>query len=109
MKKVIAIVGPTAVGKSALGLKLAQKFHSEIISGDSMQIYRHLDIGTAKDSPAELKAVPHHLVDICDPDQRYTVKNFQERAKKINYRFKRAGKGSIRCWRNWVLFEFVDK
>ena len=83
MKKVIAIVGPTAVGKSALGLKLAQKFHSEIISGDSMQIYRHLDIGTAKDSPAELKAVPHHLVDICDPDQRYTVKNFQERAKKI--------------------------
>ncbi|GEO58114.1 tRNA (adenosine(37)-N6)-dimethylallyltransferase MiaA [Companilactobacillus bobalius] len=83
MKKVIAIVGPTAVGKSALGLKLAQEFHSEIISGDSMQIYRHLDIGTAKDSPAELKAVPHHLVDICDPDQRYTVKNFQERAKKI--------------------------
>jgi tRNA dimethylallyltransferase len=83
LKKVIAIVGPTAVGKSALGLKLAQKFHSEIISGDSMQIYRHLDIGTAKDSPAELKAVPHHLVDICDPDQRYTVKNFQERAKKI--------------------------
>ena len=83
MKKVIAIVGPTAVGKSALGLKLAQEFHSEIISGDSMQIYRHLDIGTAKDSPAELKTVPHHLVDICDPDQRYTVKNFQERAKKV--------------------------
>lgn len=83
MKKVIAIVGPTAVGKSALGLKLAQEFHSEIISGDSMQIYRHLDIGTAKDSPAELKAIPHHLVNICDPDQRYTVKNFQERAKKI--------------------------
>lgn len=83
MKKVIAIVGPTAVGKSALGLKLAQEFQSEIISGDSMQIYRHLDIGTAKDSPAELKAIPHHLVNICDPDQRYTVKNFQERAKKI--------------------------
>lgn len=83
MKKVIAIVGPTAVGKSALGLKLAQEFQSEIISGDSMQIYRHLDIGTAKDSPAELKVVPHHLVNICDPDQRYTVKNFQERAKKI--------------------------
>ncbi|GEO46779.1 tRNA (adenosine(37)-N6)-dimethylallyltransferase MiaA [Companilactobacillus kimchii] len=83
MKKVIAIVGPTAVGKSALGLKLAQEFQSEIISGDSMQIYRHLDIGTAKDSPAELRVVPHHLVNICDPDQRYTVKNFQERAKKI--------------------------
>lgn len=83
MKKVIAIVGPTAVGKSALGLKLAKKYQSEIISGDSMQIYRNLDIGTAKDSPQELREVKHHLVDICDPDTRYTVKNFQERAKKI--------------------------
>lgn len=92
MKKVIAIVGPTAVGKSALGLKLAQKFNSEIISGDSMQIYRHLDVGTAKDSPAELKAVPHHLVDICDPDQRYTVKNFQERAKSIITNLNKQGK-----------------
>ena len=83
MIKIVAIVGPTAVGKSALGLKLAKKFNGEIISGDSMQIYRHLDIGTAKDSPAELKEVPHHLVDICDADQRYTVKDFQEKAKTI--------------------------
>lgn len=83
MRKVVAIVGPTAVGKSALGLKLAKKFNGEIISGDSMQIYRHLDIGTAKDSPAELAAVPHHLVNICDPDQRYTVKDFQVRAKNV--------------------------
>jgi len=81
--KVVAIVGPTAVGKSALGLKLAKKFDGEIISGDSMQIYRHLDIGTAKDSPIELQEVPHHLVDICDADQRYTVKNFQEKARSI--------------------------
>lgn len=83
MIKVVAIVGPTAVGKSALGLKLAQKLNGEIISGDSMQIYRRLDIGTAKDSPAELAAVPHHLVDICDADQRYTVKDFQAKAKTI--------------------------
>lgn len=83
MIKVVAIVGPTAVGKSALGLKLAQKLNGEIISGDSMQIYRHLDIGTAKDSPEELAAVPHHLVDICNANQRYTVKNFQEKAKSI--------------------------
>jgi len=81
--KVVAIVGPTAVGKSALGLKLAQKFGGEIISGDSMQIYRHLDIGTAKDSPMELRQVPHHLVDICNVDQRYTVKDFQSKAKTI--------------------------
>jgi len=81
--KVVAIVGPTAVGKSALGLKLAKKFNGEIISGDSMQIYRNLDIGTAKDSPQELAEVKHHLVDICDADQRYTVKDFQAKAKTI--------------------------
>ena len=80
MKKVIAIAGPTAVGKSALGLKLASQFNGEIISGDSMQIYRGLDIGTAKDSPEELKAIKHHLVDICDVSQRYTVKDFQKQA-----------------------------
>ena len=83
MIKVVAIVGPTAVGKSALGLKLAQKFNGEIISGDSMQIYKKLDIGTAKDTPEELQAVPHHLVDICDASERYTVKDFQQRARQI--------------------------
>jgi len=83
LEKIIAIVGPTAVGKSALGINLAQKFSGEIISGDSMQIYRHLDIGTAKDSKEELKLVKHHLVDICDVDQRYTVKDFQEKAVSI--------------------------
>ena len=83
MIKVVAIVGPTAVGKSALGLKLAKKFDGEIISGDSMQIYRHLDIGTAKDSPEELSQVPHHLVDICEASQRYTVKDFQKKARQI--------------------------
>lgn len=83
LEKIIAIVGPTAVGKSALGINLAQKFDGEIISGDSMQIYRHLDIGTAKDSPEELKLVRHHLVDICNVNQRYTVKDFQEKAVQI--------------------------
>ncbi|HJF86711.1 MAG TPA: tRNA (adenosine(37)-N6)-dimethylallyltransferase MiaA [Companilactobacillus farciminis] len=83
MIKVVAIVGPTAVGKSALGLKLAQKFNGEIISGDSMQIYKKLDIGTAKDTPEELQAVPHHLVDICDASERYTVKDFQQKARQI--------------------------
>ncbi|WP_201308444.1 tRNA (adenosine(37)-N6)-dimethylallyltransferase MiaA [Companilactobacillus farciminis] len=83
MIKVVAIVGPTAVGKSALGLKLAQKFNGEIISGDSMQIYKKLDIGTAKDTPEEIQAVPHHLVDICDASERYTVKDFQQKARQI--------------------------
>lgn len=83
LEKVVAVVGPTAVGKSALGLKLAQKFNGEIISGDSMQIYRGLDIGTAKDSPEELSEVPHHLVDISNVTERYTVKDFQQKARKV--------------------------
>ena len=67
--KVLAIVGPTAVGKTALSLEIAQKFNGEIISGDSMQVYRHLDIGTAKATAAEQAVAPHHLIDICDVDQ----------------------------------------
>lgn len=95
MKKVIAVVGPTAVGKSDLGLKLAQKFNGEIISGDSMQIYRHLDIGTAKDSPEELALVPHHLVDISYVTERYTVKDFQQKATDIIEKLDEQGKNSF--------------
>ena len=63
MNKVIAIVGPTAVGKTALSIKLAHEFDGEVISGDSMQVYRRLDIGTAKVTPEEMGDVPHHLID----------------------------------------------
>ncbi|WP_099974965.1 tRNA (adenosine(37)-N6)-dimethylallyltransferase MiaA [Lactobacillus terrae] len=82
MKKVVAIVGPTAVGKSALGLELAEKFNAEIISGDSMQVYKKLDIGTAKDSKEELAKVPHHLVNILDVTEEYSVKQFQDQASQ---------------------------
>ena len=95
MKKVVAVVGPTAVGKSALGLKLAQKFNGEIISGDSMQIYRGLDIGTAKDSPEELRLVPHHLVNISDVMDRYTVKDFQVKATQVINELSNEGKNSF--------------
>ncbi|WP_125574545.1 tRNA (adenosine(37)-N6)-dimethylallyltransferase MiaA [Levilactobacillus huananensis] len=76
MEKVLAIVGPTAVGKTALAIALAQKFNGEIISGDSMQVYRHLDIGTAKATPAEQAQAVHHLVDVCDVDEQFTVAKF---------------------------------
>jgi len=95
LKKVVAVVGPTAVGKSALGLKLAQKFNGEIISGDSMQIYRGLDIGTAKDSPEELRLVPHQLVNISDVMDRYTVKDFQVKATQVINELSNEGKNSF--------------
>ena len=76
MIKILLVVGPTAVGKSALALKIAQKFNGEIISGDSMQIYRHLDIGTAKVIGSDRKKVKHYLIDICNVDQSYSAADF---------------------------------
>ena len=80
MQKTIAIVGPTASGKTALGIELARKFNGEIVSADSRQIYRGMDIGTAKPTAAERRAIPHHLIDIKDPDEDYTVAEYQRDA-----------------------------
>jgi tRNA dimethylallyltransferase len=75
-----AIVGPTAVGKTALAVALAQRIGGEIVSADSRQIYRQMEIGTAKPTPAERAAAPHHLIDIVDPDEPFSLADFQERA-----------------------------
>jgi tRNA dimethylallyltransferase len=83
MDKVIMIVGPTAVGKSALGIDLAKQFNGEIISGDSMQIFRHLDIGTAKVLPEEMQGVPHHLLNIRNPDEKFSAHDFQQAAGNL--------------------------
>lgn len=77
----IAIVGPTAVGKTALGVVLAEQFDGEIISADSRQFYRGMTIGTAKPSPEELHRVPHHLVDIADPDETVGLAQFLRLAR----------------------------
>lgn len=82
-ERLVVIVGPTSVGKTELSLELAEAFRGEIISGDSMQVYRGMDIGTAKATPAELARVPHHLIDILDPDEEYSVALFQESATRL--------------------------
>jgi tRNA dimethylallyltransferase len=79
----LAIVGPTASGKSALGVFLAQQFGGEIIACDSTQLYRGFDIGTAKPSSAERRRVPHHLLDILDPGEESTAGGYRERALQI--------------------------
>lgn len=76
----LAIVGPTAVGKSALALELAQRFGGEIVSADSRQVYRHLNIGTAKPSRQERTLVPHHLIDVVDPDEPFNLALYQRMA-----------------------------
>lgn len=82
MKKIIVIVGPTAVGKTALSIELAQKFNGEVINADSMQVYRGLDIGTAKVTSEEAQGITHHLLDICELDDAYSVARFQVDARQ---------------------------
>lgn len=79
----LAVVGPTATGKTALGVALARQFDGEIISADSMQIYRGLDVGTAKVTAEEAQGVPHHCVDILSPDQPFSVADFTARAARL--------------------------
>ena len=83
MKKAFALLGPTASGKSALAMKLAGKLPIEIISIDSAQVYRGMDIGTAKPTAAERRAVPHHLIDILDPTAAYSAGRFREDAIRL--------------------------
>ena len=80
-RPLIAVVGPTAAGKTALALKLAQKLNGEIINADSRQVYLGMDIGTAKPTPEERSLVPHHLFDIRDPDESYSLALFLEDAR----------------------------
>ncbi|AVK62908.1 tRNA (adenosine(37)-N6)-dimethylallyltransferase MiaA [Lactobacillus sp. CBA3606] len=91
-KQVLLIAGPTAVGKTALSLELAHQFDGEVISGDSMQVYRHLDIGTAKVLPAERQAIPHHLIDIKSVQDSFTVAEFVSRATLLINQIQARGK-----------------
>ena len=71
--KVVIVLGPTAVGKTDTVLELAEEFNGEIISADSQQVYRQLDIGTAKPSAEQRKKIPHHLIDVVDPDEEFNA------------------------------------
>lgn len=82
-RKVIAILGPTGTGKSQLALSAAQHFDGEVVSCDSLQIYRYFDIGTAKLPPAGRRGIPHHLIDILDPDQVFTAGEYARLARRV--------------------------
>ncbi|MDO9536428.1 MAG: tRNA (adenosine(37)-N6)-dimethylallyltransferase MiaA [Bacillota bacterium] len=78
----LTVVGPTAVGKTDISIQLAQKLKGEIVSADSVQVYRYLDIGSAKPSLEERKGIPHHLIDVVEPNVNFTVYDYQSLAKK---------------------------
>ena len=92
MNKLIAIIGPTGIGKTKLAIQLASRFDGEIINADSRQIYRHMDIGTAKPIGEELAAVPHHLVDIIEPDKEFSLAEYQQLTDKTIHDIQARGK-----------------
>ena len=83
MNNIICIAGPTASGKTALAVALAKEFHGEVVSCDSMQIYKRMDIGTAKPTTEEMEGIPHHMIDICEPEEDFSVSRYCEMATPI--------------------------
>jgi tRNA dimethylallyltransferase len=81
--KIISVVGPTASGKTRLGVALAQRFNGEVVSSDSMQIYRRMDIGTAKPTVEEMEGIPHHMIDVAEPTENYSVARYVQEATPI--------------------------
>lgn len=91
-KPLIILAGPTAVGKTSLSIRLAKETGGEIISADSMQVYRHMDIGSAKITKEEMEGVPHYLVDVLEPEEEFNVVRFQQMAKEAAERIWKKGK-----------------
>ncbi|OGZ07764.1 MAG: tRNA (adenosine(37)-N6)-dimethylallyltransferase MiaA [Candidatus Lloydbacteria bacterium RIFCSPHIGHO2_02_FULL_50_13] len=108
--KILVIVGPTASGKSALAVKLAKKYNGEIISADSRQVYRGMDIGTGKIGRREMRGVPHHLLDVASPKRRYTVSNYVRDAERVIGGIFQRGKLPVICGgTGFYIRALVDK
>jgi len=112
MTKVLCVVGPTAVGKTRLGVALAKTFNGEVISGDSMQIYKGMDIGTAKVTEEETEGIPHHLIDVKRPDETYSVDEFQRTVRALIDDITAKGKlpiivGGTGLYIKAVLYDYV--
>lgn len=109
--KLLAIVGPTASGKSDLAMALAEKYHGEIIAADSRTVYRYMDIGTAKPTDEEMMRIPHHLIDIADPNQVVTAAEFKKLAEAAIKEIAKKGKlpilvGGSGMYIDSILFDY---
>ncbi|GAA4059577.1 tRNA (adenosine(37)-N6)-dimethylallyltransferase MiaA [Amphibacillus indicireducens] len=109
--QILVIVGPTAVGKTALGITLAKQYNGEVISGDSMQIYQGMDIGTAKVADDEKENIPHHMIDIVEPSESFSVANFQAQVQEHIDAIQQRGKlpiivGGTGLYINAILYDY---
>ncbi len=114
MDKIIVIVGPTGVGKTKLSISLAKKYDAEIISGDSMQVYKGMDIGTAKVKEDEKEGIVHHLIDIKEIDEDYSVYEFQQNVRQLIKKIQSEGKtvvivGGTGLYLKAALYDYVFK
>lgn len=116
MEKVIVIVGPTGVGKTKLSIELAKRFKGEIINGDSVQVYKQLDIGSAKVTDSEMEGVPHHLLDIKEPAESFSVAEYQKLVRSKISELTYKGKlpiivGGTGLYTSAVIYdyEFIDE
>ena len=92
---IVAVIGPTAVGKTAMSLDLARALNAEVISVDSRQVYRYMDVGTDKISREVRREIPHHLIDVADPDQVYTASDFVVQAADCVKRIMARGRAPL--------------
>ena len=107
--KVIVILGQTATGKSSLAVKIAKKFKGEVISADSRQVYKYLDIGTGKITEKEMRGVPHHLLDIVHPKNKFTVAEYKVLAEKVIRDILKRGKIPIICGGTGFYIDAIAK
>ena len=104
-KRLIVILGPTASGKSTLAVRLAKKFNGEIINADSRQVYKGMDIGTAKPTKKEMKGIAHHLFSVASPKRKFTVAQYKKLAQKTIEKILKKGKIPILCGGTWFYVQ----
>lgn len=109
MEKVIVILGQTATGKSALAIKIAKKINGEVISADSRQVYKGLDIGTGKVTKKEMLGIPHHLIDVASPKKKFTVLEYQRLTNRALQKIIEKGKTPIICGGTGFYIDAVTK
>jgi len=106
-KKLIVILGPTASGKTELAIKLAKKFNGEIVSADSRQVYKGMDIGTAKPTKKEMKGIPHHLLNVASPKRKFTVAQYRKLALKAIEKIQKKGKIPFLVGGTWFYIRAI--
>lgn len=109
LPKLVIIYGPTACGKTAFSIELAKQVQGEVIGADSRQIYRYLDIGTGKVTEAEKQGIPHHMIDIRNPDESYSVAEFQEESVRIAHEIHARGNIPILCGGTGLYIDAVTQ